>query len=82
MSTIAADLLSTAMSLPDSDRASIAYELLQSLKPSSGVHEGDPGFLDELERRSAAMDRDPSIGIPAEEVDRHIRQELKQRRQS
>jgi len=82
MSTIASDLLSAAMSLPESDRASIAYELLHSLKPPGILSEDDPGLLEELERRSAALDRDPSLGIPFEEVDRRIRQKLAERRKS
>jgi putative addiction module component (TIGR02574 family) len=82
MTTEASDLLSTAMSLPEGDRATIAYGLLQSLKPIAGVSGSDPSSLAEIERRSAEMDRDPSIGIPAEEVDRLIRQDLEKRRKS
>lgn len=82
MSIVASDRLSAAMSLPESDRASIAYELLHSLKPPGVLSEDDPGLLAELERRSAALDRDPSLGIPLEEADRRIRQILQERRQS
>ena len=68
--------------LPESDRASIAYELLHSLKPPGILSEDDAGLHEELERRSAALDRDPSLGIPFDEADRRIRQQLKERRQS
>jgi putative addiction module component (TIGR02574 family) len=80
MSAGASDILSAALSLPENERASIAFELLDSLRPPGILSENDPGFLAELERRSEAIHRDPSIGIPWEEVDRQIRQKLKDRR--
>jgi putative addiction module component (TIGR02574 family) len=82
MSTGASDILSAALSLSENDRASIALELLHSLRPPGVLSEDDPGFLEELERRSDAYDRDPSIGIPWDDVEPQIRQKLKDRRES
>jgi putative addiction module component (TIGR02574 family) len=80
MSTAASDILSAAMSLSESDRASIALELWHSLCPPGVLSEDDPDFLAELERRSDALDRDPSIGIPWDQVELQIRQSLKDSR--
>lgn len=82
MNTAIPDLMAAAMALPARDRELFAMELLDSVRPPGIMSEDDPGFFEELERRSAALDRDPSLGIPFEEVDRRIRQKLKERRQS
>jgi putative addiction module component (TIGR02574 family) len=80
MSTGVSNILFAAMSLPESDRASIALELLHSLRPPGVLSEEDPGFFEELERRSDAHDRDPSRALPWDEVERSIRQSLKDSR--
>ena len=77
MSTAASDLLSAAMSLPESDRASIAYNLLQSLKQSGDLAEDDPAFVDEIERRIEAYDRGEATASSCDEVDQRMRQALR-----
>jgi putative addiction module component (TIGR02574 family) len=82
MSTGASEILSAALSLSDDERASIAYELLHSLKPSGILSEDDPNFLAELERRAEAFDRGETTAHDWEEVSRELRQMLRERRSS
>ena len=51
MSSDSPDILDAALSLSDEERASLADRLLQSLKPSDLVSDGDVEFEAELERR-------------------------------
>lgn len=82
MSTLSADeLLQAALKLPESDRLYIAAELLASIPPPPGILcEDDPGFFEELERRSDEHRRDPSKAIPWEEAMRRIEADLDERR--
>jgi putative addiction module component (TIGR02574 family) len=56
MSTNTASIFDAAMNLPSSDRASLAFQLLQSLRPSSAISEQDDDFDAILERRAADYD--------------------------
>ncbi len=53
MSTNSPNIFDAALTLPAAERASLAYRLLQSLKPPSVVSDGDAEFEAELERRVA-----------------------------
>lgn len=45
-----------ALSLPEDERANLAYRLLQSLSPPTGLSEDSAGYDEELERRARAYD--------------------------
>jgi putative addiction module component (TIGR02574 family) len=64
-----ADIEREAMKLPDSDRASLASRLLDSLP---AVLSDDDG-LAEAVRRDAEMDRDPSASMTLEELRRAVK---------
>jgi hypothetical protein len=76
------EIQAAAMSLPVLERERLGMLLLESSRPPGIMSEDDPGFLEELERRSAALDRDPSLGVPFEEVSLRLRQKLKDGRNS
>ena len=66
MSDSAANVLSAALKLPESERIVVLEGLLAAL-PAPGIWDADdPSFIQELERRSA----DGSPGVPWEEVKR------------
>ena len=60
-----AEVQKCALAMPNSDRASLAAELLESL-PAVLVEE-DEGVAEAL-RRSKELDEDPSMGCSWEEV--------------
>jgi putative addiction module component (TIGR02574 family) len=72
MSVARDDILKAALSLPKQDRLAIAAELMDSVTEPPGLSIDDPGFLDELERRS----NDGSPGIPWEQVKADLNTEL------
>lgn len=59
------ELRKHAMELPDSDRASLAADLLVSL-PAVLVDEDDG--IGEARRRSKELDEDPSVGCSWQEI--------------
>ena len=69
MATIA-EAESMALELSESDRAALAYRLLQSLPP---VFEDDDDGYAEAARRCAELDANPDIAITAEQFDELIR---------
>jgi len=70
MSSRAAELLTDALKLPDADRAALTEQLLASFDPTPG--EPDPAddaeLLAELDRRAAELGRDPTAGLPWDQV--------------
>jgi putative addiction module component (TIGR02574 family) len=64
------DIEREAMKLPDSDRASLASRLLDSLP---AVLSDDDDGLAEAVRRDAEMDRDPSASMTLEELRRAVK---------
>ncbi len=64
------DIEREAMKLPDSDWASLASRLLDSLP---AVLSDDDDGLAEAVRRDAEMDRDPSASMTLEELRRAVR---------
>lgn len=76
------EILAAALSLPDGDRANIAYELLASLKPPGVWSDDDPGFAAELQRRMDEYERDPSTAMSIDDVNRRLRQALADHRKS
>jgi len=76
------DVLAAALLLSDGERATLAYELLGSLKPPSALSDDDRGLTDELQRRLEAYELDPTTAVEFDDMDRRIRQALQQRRTS
>jgi len=72
MSERSASLLAAARQLSDDERAELVAGLLDSLDPPSADTDGmsEEEFAAELDRRHAEFLRDPSVGIPWEEVKR------------
>jgi putative addiction module component (TIGR02574 family) len=71
MTREAAQILSEALRLPESDRAIVARQLLETLSPDS------PEILDdeleaELDRRLEEFHRDPATAIPWPELRREL----------
>ena len=64
-----AEIEALAFTLPQSERAKLAAELLDSLP---GVLADDDGFAEAL-RRSEEMDRDPSCSLSHDEFIRAVR---------
>jgi putative addiction module component (TIGR02574 family) len=73
------EILAAALSLPEGDRANIAYELLASLKTTEIWSHDDPEFGEELQRRLDAHERDPSAALDLEDVSQRVRQALAER---
>ncbi len=65
------DIEREAMKLPDSDWASLASRLLDSL-PAVLSDDDDDGLAEAI-RRDAEMDRDPSASMTLEELRRAVR---------
>lgn len=77
MSTEPAKVFDVALSLPEGDRARLAYKLLQSLKPPSALSVEDPGFEDELQRRAEAYDAGETSASDWDTVAGRLRQALR-----
>jgi putative addiction module component (TIGR02574 family) len=76
MSERAATLLAEALKLSEEERAALADELYASLDGEPDIDSiSDEEFARELERRHQEYLRDPSVGIPMEEVKRLSRME-------
>jgi len=73
MSTAREAVLKAALELDEDERLLLAAELMDSLADSlPGWTVDDPGFLEELDRRS----RDGSANIPWEQVRKELQQDL------
>jgi putative addiction module component (TIGR02574 family) len=74
MSERAATLLTEALKLPEEERAELANQLYASLEGEPNINSmSDDEFAKELERRHQEYLRDPSVGVPLEEVKRLTR---------
>lgn len=69
-------VLDAALSLSDDDRANLAYQLLQSLKPVGIMSESDSGFGEELERRLADYESGKSHAAEWDDVAMRLRNAL------
>ena len=67
-------LLSEALTLPDTERAALAADLLASVDPPAKLT--DEQWLAEVERRARSA-RDGSLGIPWAEARRRIEESLR-----
>ena len=82
MSTDSHDFLDAALSLPDQDRASLAYRLLQSLKPPELISDGHANFEAELQRRVEDYDAGRTSASDWDEVATRLRAKLRERNSS
>ena len=71
-----AQIFDAALSLPDESRADLAFQLLQTLKPSDGLGEDDSAFADELERRVEAYESGQTTADHWDTVAGRLRQEF------
>jgi putative addiction module component (TIGR02574 family) len=72
MNTHSRQLLDTALSLPESDRAEIAASLIHSLDPV-GDSDVDAAWAEEIERRIESIDRDEVKLVPWDDVMQEMR---------
>ena len=79
MTTTANAILESALALSDDERANIAERLFESLVPPGILCEDDPGFFQELERRSADYRAGRTTASDWADVQARIREALKQR---
>ena len=82
MSTDLPQLIATALSLPDDDRADLAFQLLNSLKPTGLLTEREPFLASEIEQRIASYEAGETEAFDLGEVDARIRQALDSRKSS
>lgn len=77
-----ADILQAALQLPEADRLRVASEIRNSVAPSGVLIEGEPGFFEELDRRSAAMRSGEDPGVDAFEALNAIEKEIDDKKTS
>ena len=79
MSTNSSHVFDAALGLSDEDRASLAYRLLQSLRPPGVCSDSDPGFERELERRVADYESGKTDASDWDDVASRLREALDQK---
>jgi putative addiction module component (TIGR02574 family) len=72
MSSSFDQVLTAALSLPDTERADLVDALLGTLEPDPAAPL-DPAWLEEIERRSKEYDEGKVQGIPWDEVRKSLR---------
>ena len=75
MSSESEKLLSTILSLPQSERAELAARLLESLDPRND-EDVDAAWAEEIERRCAASDAGTIVSSDWDEVRRRIERDV------
>jgi len=79
MSVDPSEILQAALSLPDEERAGVAYRLLQSLKPPAVMSDVDPALQTELERRVSAYEAGQTSASDWQQVSERLRKAFKNR---
>jgi putative addiction module component (TIGR02574 family) len=74
-------LYEAALGLSEDQRAALAYQLLQSLPPSSGSSEQSDGFFEELDRRVDAYEQGNTSASDWHDVSERIREALDRARE-
>ena len=82
MNTDSSQILDAALHLPDDERASLAYQLLQTLKPRGVSSADDAGFEDELERRVNDYEAGKTGASDWDDVARRAEAALRERKSS
>jgi putative addiction module component (TIGR02574 family) len=72
MSNDVPSILEAALTLPDSDRANIAFQLLSSLQAPGIQSEQDPKLLKEIERRLTNYDTGVTTATSIDDVSKRI----------
>jgi len=80
MASESTQVYSAALSMPEGDRADLAYRLLQSLKAPAVLSEDDQGFDDELERRARAYETGETSASDWDNVSARLRKALEDKR--
>lgn len=80
MSTDLPSIFAVALTLPDNERADLAFQLLNSLPAPSLLSEQDAQLSGEFERRIAAFDSGNSSASSIDEVSERIKTELAKRK--
>jgi putative addiction module component (TIGR02574 family) len=65
-------------SLPAQDRARLVHLIQRELQSEGVDPDLTPAAVQEVKRRLAAFEGDPSIGVPWEEVEARIQKQLKE----
>lgn len=73
------ELLDLALALPEDDRLRIASELMASVKPPGLLSADDPGFLEEIQRRSDEIAGGTAKLVDADEAIQQMRAALRRR---
>ncbi len=76
------EILTTALALPDEERAALAYKLLESLKPPAALSADDPGFEPELERRVTAYEASETTASDWQDVSERLGDALRKKQPS
>jgi putative addiction module component (TIGR02574 family) len=71
-------VLDAVRSLPVDDQVRLVDQIHEELEALANDLNMTPEQIKEIERRIAAYDADPSIGIPWEEVEAHIDKQLEE----
>ena len=79
MSTNSPELFDAALSLSDVERATLAYQLLQSLKPPATIRDMDDKLEEELEKRVADYDAGKTQASNWEDVAARLQRALRDR---
>jgi putative addiction module component (TIGR02574 family) len=82
MSNEIPSIVDAALNLPDLERASLAYRLLQSLKPPKVLSDANSQFESELDRRVEDYEAGRTTASDWEEVASRLQAKLKKRESS
>ncbi len=82
MSNEIPSIVDAALNLSDRERASLAYRLLQSLKPSKVLSDGDSRFESELDRRVEDYEARRTTASDWDDVASRLQAKLKERESS
>lgn len=72
-------VLASGLALPDTERATIAAALLESLAPPDRWGEDDPALASELARQLERVDRGEATTLDGDDVEREVRASLRRR---
>ena len=82
MSSDASEIFAAALTLPESDRADLAFQLLGTLRPPIVQDEDHKGFSGELERRVAGFEAGKTAAASIDDVTDRVRNALHSRKSS
>lgn len=81
MSSALPDVVDAALALSETERASLAYKLMQSLKPEAVLDADAPDLSDELERRVRAYESGDTTADDWDSASERLKQVLRDRQQ-